>query len=438
MPITPILQRLVAVAALAVASAASAATPVRYMLWDATQLPGYQACAKSFEAHHPDIQIRITQAGWADYWTVISTGIVSGTAPDVFANHPARYPELMKNGQLVDLAPFIRRDGFDPTPFVPGLFAIWGRDGRQYGLPKDWDTIALAVNMDVAQKAGVGLAELQNMTWNAVDGGSFEQVVRRLTFDVHGNNAASPAFDRKRIAIYGYQNPGPGGMFGQTEWSHFAASSGFQLQDKAWDARLHYDDPRLAATLSYLAGLPQKGLSAPFELTRSLGSDAMFVARKAAMVPQGSWMISYVSHNAKFAHAWVRLPIGPTGQRASMLNGLADSIWIGSRVKEEAWQWVRFMASSECQEQVAQQGVVFPSIERLAPTALDAFRRHGVDAAAFVAMSKSHTFAAPIADHGSEITEAVATGIESVLIGKSAAAPTMQAVDRDVRAILGQ
>ena len=260
--------------------------------------------------------------------------------------------------------------------------------------------------------------------------------MRKLTLDAQGKDATSPQFNRKNIGLYGYQNPGPGGMTGQTEWSHFAVSNGFRFQDRPWDPRLHYDDPRLAETIAYLAGLPGKGLSAPFELTRSLGSDAMFVARKAAMVPQGSWMISYFARNAKFEHAWVPLPIGPSGQRASMLNGLADSIWAGSKVREEAWKWVRFMGSAECQQTVAAAGVVFPAIDGLAQRSVEVLRQKGVDASAFLVMAKGTTFPTPIAGRGAEITEVMTTAIESVLIGKADAATALKDADAKVRRLV--
>ena len=32
----------------------------------------------------------------------------------------------------------------------------------------------------------------------------------------------------------------------------------------------------------------------------------------------------------------------PNG-RKSMFNGLADSIWVGSKHQDEAWKWVKFL-----------------------------------------------------------------------------------------------
>ena len=418
-----------AAAALACVGTAHAAE-VKYLLWDAMQLPAYKQCAADFEKKNPGTTIKISQSGWDDYWATVSTGFVSGTAPDVFTNHLAKYPEFAKNGQLVDLTPLIQRDKVDTAAYAPGLFEIWGREGKQYGLPKDWDTIGFVVNMEMAKKAGVTLADLQNMTWNPKDGGSFEQIVRKLSVDAAGNNATSPSFDKKKVSVYGYQTPrGAPGMMGQTEWSHFAQSNGFKFQDKPWDTKFYYDDPKLVETIAYIAGLPGKGLSASFENAKSLGSDAMFVGKKVAIVPQGSWMITYFKSNAKFENAWVPLPTGPTGTRATMFNGLADSIWAGSKVKDDAWKWVKYLGSADCQSVVANTGVVFPAIKGQAERAMEVQKTKGIDSSAFLTMAKSKTFLMPIADGGSEIDEVMKSALEGVLMGKTDAATALKAAN---------
>lgn len=416
---------LLAAGVAAVASAAPA-VEVKYSLWDTNQLPAYRQCAADFEKASPGIRIKILQTGWADYWTVLAASFVSGTAPDVFANHLMKYPEYARNGLIVDIAPYIRRDKVDTTIYAPGLFELWGRDGRQYGLPKDWDTVAMVVNLDHAHKAGVSLEELQNMHWNPRDGGSFEHIVRRLTLDADGRNASDPRFDKRKVVMYGYQNPGHGGMMGQTDWSHFAVSNGFRFQDKPWDPKFHYDDPRLVETLSYIASLSVKGLSAPYEHAKPLGSNAMFTAGKVAMVPEGSWMITFFHDNAKFRHAWVPLPVGPTGTRATMFNGLADSIWSGSRHKEQAWQWVKYLGSAACQEVVAAHGAVFPAIKGMTEKTIAVHKSRGIDSSAFFTMARSKTFLAPIADNGGEVDHVISNALEAIWIGTGDPAALMR------------
>jgi len=405
---------------------------VKYVLWDSNQLPAYEQCAVDFTAKNPGINVAITQSGWDDYWTALSTGFVSGTAPDVFTNHLAKYPEFAKNKQLVDLSELVKKDSVNTSQYSPGLYQVWGKDGAQYGLPKDWDTIAMIVNMDMARSAGVSLNELNNMTWNPQDGGSFEQAERKLTVGKNGNNAATGAFDSKNVEVFGYQNPGSGGMMGQTEWSHFAVSNGFKYQDSAWNGKFYYDSPKLAETLAYLTSMATNGLSADFKNSQSLGADAMFMAGKTAIVPQGSWMITHFATNSTFDYQWIPLPVGPTGKRATMFNGLADSIWSGSKNKTEAWEWVKYLGSADCQNVVAERGVVFPAIKGMAEKAIAAQTARGIDSSAFLTMANSNTFLAPIANNGARINELVNGAIESILLGKDDAQDALTKVNKKV------
>jgi multiple sugar transport system substrate-binding protein len=425
-------------AALLAAAGTARAGQVKYMLWDSIQMPAYRQCAADFTAKNPGTTIKIMQAGWADYWTAISTGFIAGVAPDVFTNHLSKHPEFVSNELLVDLAPYIARDKLDLGVYPKPLLDVWRRDGRQYGLPKDWDTIGLMVNLDHAEKAGVTLAELQAMHWNPKDGGSFEQIIRRMTIDSGGRSANSSGFDKKNVAMYGFQIGSSGGMAGQVEWSHLAVSNGFSFQDKPWSVPYRYDDPRLAETIDWLAGLPAKGLSAPYQNALSTGSDAMFVARRVAMVPEGSWMITFFAGNAKFRNTWVPMPVGPIGKRATMLNGLSDAMWVGSKVKEEAWQWIKYLASPDCQRVVARSGVTFPAVHGMAEIVLDVHRKNGVDASAFLTMSREHTFLMPIAENGARVEALMKSGLESVLLGKQAAGPALAETNKKVNKLFDQ
>lgn len=432
LPFLPLQRFAIATTALACIGGAGA-VELKYVMWDASQLPGYRQCARDFSAKHPGTTVKIRQMGWGDYWMAVSTSFIAGAPPDVFVNHLSYFPQFVQNDLLLDLAPLIRRDKLDLGIYVAGLAEAWGRGGHQYGLPKDWDTVGLIVNLAQARKAGVSLAELRSMTWNPQDGGSLEQVMRKLTRDAQGRSLNDPGFDAKQVAIYGYQNSRSGGMAGQVEWSHFAVSSGFKFQDAPWSAHYHYDDPRLAQTLDWLAGLPAKGVSARYEAAKGLGADGMFVAGKAAMVAQGSWMIGYFAGAAKFETAWVPLPKGPGGQRASMLNGLADSIAAASPHREEAWQWVRYLASADCQAVIAARGVVFPAIKGMAEQALAVHRAKGIDASAFLEMAQSQTFPSPISDSAAEVNELIGNAIESVLLGQTKAGPALAAANAKVR-----
>lgn len=419
-------------------SAPGAAGTVRHLLWDADQRPLYQRCARDFEAANPGVRIRIQQQGWDDYWMTLSTGFISGTAPDVFTNHVSKFAEFVANGVVADLAPLAARDRVALDDYEPGLLAPWQLQQRLYALPADWDTVALLVNVPVLRAAGLTVADVAQADWNPRDGGRFGRLIERLTQDENGRRADEPGFDARRVRVRGYQVAGPGGMMGQTEWSHFAVSAGWRYQDRPWDPALRYDDPLLIDTLDWLAGLNRRGLSATPQALGKLGADSLFAMGRVALLPTGSWMVGNVARHVRFEHAWVPLPVGPTGRRASMRNGLAHSLWSGSRNAGEAWAWLRFLGSRACQAQVAEAGVVYPAVKGLAEVALAAQRRQGEDARAFIEMAAAFTYAAPLAPHAAEVTDRVGSAIERVLAGRVPAAQVMPEVARQVRAISAQ
>ncbi len=422
--------------ALPLAASCAQAVELKYMMWDASQRPAYQACAKQFEQQNPDIKIKIVQKGWDDYWTEITTGFIAGTAPDVFVDHLSKYPQFAKNKQLLDLAALIKRDAVPTDIYGKGLLENWNHNGAQYGLPKDWDTIAIVYNKDMFKAAGIDPELVKDWTWNAQDGGSFGKAIAQLSVDQAGNNALSKNFDAKRVKTYGYQTISSGGMMGQLEWSHFAYTNGFRFNDGPWSTNFHYDDAKLAETIQWLADLPKKGYSAPYQDVMKPGASAsaLFAAGKTAMVADGSWMLSWYAANAKFNYGFAMLPVGPKG-RATMFNGLADSIWSGSKNKEESWKWVKYLGSPACQNTVAGYGVVFPAVTAAVEPAVKAHQKMGIDSAAFLDMAKqAETFMPPVANNGSRIEQIMKATIESVFLGKAEAAGALKQANVQVKA----
>jgi len=410
---------------------------IRYMLWDNNQLPAYSECAAQFMESNPGITVEIEQLGWADYWTAIQTGFVTGDAPDVFTNHLAKYPEFVALGQLVDIQPLVERDGVPTDIYYPGLAELWVKDGSRYGLPKDWDTIAVVYNADMLEAAGIDPAIMDEWTWNPEDGGTFEQVVAQLTLDANGNNGLSPDFDKDNVVQYGFTNDwATAAGYGQTSFSVFTASTGWEYNNGLWGDEYYYDDPRFIQTIQWIADLwLEKGYAAPYADVSGLGSFALFQSGKAALTTDGSWMIgSYLGSD--FPVGFGRLPIGPEG-RKSMFNGLADSIWVGSEHQEEAWQWVKYLASADCQKIVGQSGVVFPAIPEAAELSLQVRAEAGVDVSAFTlqAAEEGGTFLFPITDYGSEITVIMQEAMDRIALGEVDAETALKEANEEVNAL---
>ena len=126
---------------------ATASGEIDYWLWDNNQLPAYQKCADEFKTANPNVTVKISQFAWDDYWSKLTNGFVAGDAPDVFTNHLSKYPEFVTQQQLVPLDDTSAKDGFNVDQYQAGLADLWkGQDGKRYGLPKDFDTVALFYN----------------------------------------------------------------------------------------------------------------------------------------------------------------------------------------------------------------------------------------------------------------------------------------------------
>jgi len=413
-----------------------AAVTIDYWLWDSNQLPAYQACADAFTAANPNITVKITQSGWSDYWNNIQTGMVAGTAPDVFTNHLAKYPEFAEKEQLIDIQPFVDADGVDVGVYLGELADLWARDGKRFGLPKDWDTIAIVYNQTALDAAGVTLDELNSVTWDLETGGSFGELIARLAVDENGNNGLSPDFDPTKVKQYGLIINGAGEGYGQTEWSWLAATTGWRHINDLYATSYNYDDPRFTSTIQWYADNMKKGFIMPLEQVTSLGGSAAFNAGLGALHANGSWMIGDFVNNATFPFGFARLPEGPEG-RKSMFNGLADSIWVATDHPAEAWQWVKYAASQECADKVGEFGVVFPAQQSAVDKALAAYEAKGVDVSAFTlqATEEGGTFLFPVTDNASQISAIMAPTMESVMLGQAAAATVLPAANEEVNAL---
>jgi multiple sugar transport system substrate-binding protein len=407
-------------------------------LWEQAQLAPYQACADAFTKANPNITIKIDQLGWADYWTNLQTSLAAGTAPDVFTDHLAYYPTFAQQNLIMDIQPLVDRDKVPTDIYIKGLADLWTRNGKRYGLPKDWDTIAVMYNSNMFKAAGIDESITKDWTWNPTDGGSFGKVIAQLTLDENGNNGLSPKFDKTKVKQYGFIPGGSGGSTGQQQWSHFAVSDGFKFTDGPWSTKYYYDDPKLAETLQWYADLHNvKGYAPGLDEITNLGDVALLLAGKGAMATEGSWTLSgFVDHpEIKFA----LLPVGPEG-RKSMFNGLADSIYVGTKHPDEAWKWVKFLASPSCEDIIGESGVVFPAIQEAAQKSLDMRKSKNIDVSAFTseAFDPKGTFLFPITDHATEIQAIVDPAIQSILLGQKTAKDALADANTQVNALFTQ
>jgi len=413
-------------------------TTIKYWLWDDAQLPAYQQCADDFTKANPDIKVEISQYGWSEYWTNLATQIAAGSAPDVWVDQGSYYPQFVADKQIEDLQPYIDKDpeGVDFDSYVPGLAEIYQIDDARYGLPKDWDTIGLVINTQAATDAGVDPASLQDLTWNPDDGGTFEETIAKLTVDKSGKHGDEAGFDKGNVAVYGFLPEWADGSQGQNLWGNLAQSNGFTYSDKnPFGSKFYYDDPKLAETIDWMASLADKGYAPPFDQQSTLSRLEVLQSGTGAMTSMGSFnQLMFKDTAADWTFA--PLPTGPEG-RKSAINGLSDAMYAGGKHKDQAWEWIKYLASADCQTVVGDTGVIFPANADASEASVAARAELGLDASVFLSYSQETdgTFLIPINYNGAEMSQIVQDAIQSVALGTNEAEPALTDANAKVNAL---
>ena len=141
-----------------------------YALWDPHEQVGYQQSIAEFEKLHPNIHVNIENIPYGSYEQKITAEFITGQAPDLFWINTPWLGTFIKDGILTDLTPLIKTGHINMAQYYPQLVAMHSKDGKIYGLPKDWDTIALYYNKAYFNK--LHLAVPANLSWNADGTGS--------------------------------------------------------------------------------------------------------------------------------------------------------------------------------------------------------------------------------------------------------------------------
>lgn len=311
-----------------------------YAIWDKNQEPGMRKIADAFEVKNPGIKVNVEVTAWDQYWTKLDAGASGGSLPDVFWMHPNQAYKYASNSALLDLTDKIKGSSLvSLDKFPKDLVKIYEDKGKSYGVPKDFDTIGLWYNKTLFDEAGIAYP---NETWTWDD---LLKAAKKLTNAEKG--------------IYGFGAP----LDLQQGFDNFIFQNGGQVlsDDKT---KSGFDTQAVKDTMQWYVDLSLKEKVSPTHTQFSENSfTSFFESGKTAMGLFGSWMFSefatneYVAKNCDVAV----LPQGK--QRATIYNGLANSIAGNTSHKEEAWKFVEFLGSEEANKIQAESGAAIPAYE---------------------------------------------------------------------------
>lgn len=275
---------------------------------------------EKFNKANPDIHVNAIFTGnYAATTDRIRTSVMAGNPPHVALTDIPQVPVLQELGAIVNLDPYIEREGQDfYEDFIPGFWRNFEIDGHIWGLPFQHSIPLLYYNKDAFAEAGLD-PEKPPVTWNET-----KEYAERLI-----------AHNPKRLALV---SPGGSWIF----QAFVNSNSGSLVKDLTTPT---FDDPRVIESLEYLDNMINKwGLMK----IRGWGEAAEdFIAGDTAMMYNSTGSMSFVRTNAWFN--WSVAPMPRNTETAFPYGGGGIYLFKGHPKEEElaAWKFMKFLTKPE-------------------------------------------------------------------------------------------
>lgn len=331
------------------------AITITYACWDSNQAKLIRTIADEFESKNPNIKIDIQVNGWADYWVMLEAAATGGALPDTFWMHSNNIYYYGANDQLLDLTSYIQNsDLVDLSNYPEGLNSIYNIDGKQYAIPKDYDTIGLWYNKTLFNEAGLSYPD-DTWTWD----------------DLYN---AAKVLTKGDGTQYGFC----AGLHNQEGYYNFIYQNGGNIITD--DTKSGYADPKTIEGIEYYFNFVKEGLSPTIYDDKARGE--AIENGLSAMGLFGSWNLSGFASNDFMKQNFdvAVLPMSNEGGKASIFNGLGNAIAANSEHPDEAWKWVEYLSSKEGQERQAELGIAISAYKGTAEEWTKAYPEFNVQA----------------------------------------------------------
>ncbi|WP_426623688.1 ABC transporter substrate-binding protein [Leifsonia sp. McL0607] len=306
---------------------------ISYAFWDVNQKPAMDALTKDFNKEYPNIKVTTQITPYANYFTKLQTQGSSKTLPDVFWMNGPNFQLYASNGMLEPVG-----SGIKPANYPKALNDLYSWDGKQYGVPKDFDTIGVFYNKAVFDKAGVAYPTA-NWTWD-----EFHQKAKEISDKLKGEG------------VYGVASGLSGGQ--EMYYNTILQAGGSIISSDG--KKSGYDDPKSIAGLQFVRDLIADGSSPTLAQLSDTPEDQWFINSKSAMIWSGTWLNSELL--ASPIKSTIALAPLPTGERkATVIHGLANVVAKDSKNKSAAIAFQDYLGGKEAAQTQAKMGAANPA-----------------------------------------------------------------------------
>jgi len=254
-----------------------------------------------------------------NYVLKLTSELAAGNAPDIFYLDSSYAQQFIRSGAIYPLDFFIKKDKFPLSDFSASLLKPFEYNGRIYGIPKDFSTLALFYNKDLFNKYDVPYPT-DNWTW--CDMLDAAEKMTHPASSVYGIVLYSSAFNR--IIPYILQN---GGKIVNPDLST-ALGDPADVQAMKFYFDLH---------TKYKVAVSPQDVGAGW-LGPAFGSG------KIAMTESGPWMYSFLKQSyPQLNFGIAQLPMNKA--RSTMIYTVCYAIPRTSKNKEAAFTAMKFLLS---------------------------------------------------------------------------------------------
>lgn len=308
---------------------------------------------QEFQKEYPHVDV-VFRTGTLEQATVL---IASGMGPDIVNGSATSFVNLGKHGAFIDLVPLLASDGIDfmadETYWRP-QWEAFSDQGRQFALPQYLGTIALLYNADMFADAGI-VDPSPNLDENTMGWDELESVAKKLTKDTTGDRITDVWGFHKTMRtnrVYYWMHAGGADFYGNEERTISNLNS-----------------PEAMSALDYLRRLRWES-----EVLPPAGVSPSWSQGQVAIVERGSWeLVRYLGLGSdghpKVSFDWnvMPMPIGPSGNRATMATIDGYAINRNTEHPEEAYELLKFLAGPIANEIKAKYLALQPSHRDVVP-----------------------------------------------------------------------
>jgi N,N'-diacetylchitobiose transport system substrate-binding protein len=295
-----------------------------------------------FNQAHPNTQVKIQIQQWDGIQEKTTTALAGNTPPDVLEIGSTLVSKFADSGGLEDLSS--KKADLGGDTWLQGLTDAGTLDGKLYGIPYYAGDRAVLYRKDMFAKAGI--------TTLPSDRAGFVATMAKLQ--------AKYGSDKQFSALYF-----PGQYWYAALPFIWDEGGEVAVQDNGqWKGAL--DSPQSQAGLSALKDIVTKYSKAPVNGNENDNDPAVPLGEgKAGMIIDAGWKVGTVEK----AHPQLKGQIGVfpvpsknAGQTAPVfLGGSNLAVSAGSDAPELAYEWIKILAGTKAQTDLATTGGVIPN-----------------------------------------------------------------------------